>query len=139
MNNDIRWRVFFSLLAIGNVINGLWMLISPNHWYLNLPGRIPDFGPMNEHFIRDMGCLFIMLAIICVKAIYQSSWRAHAFFILQLWFIPHAVIHLFDTLRGLVSMEHLYMDIPLCYGPPILIAIMQCIFYIESQEKDSSL
>ena len=134
MSDQLRWTGFFVFLAIGNFINGIWMLIDPNHWYWNLPGRVPDFGPMNEHFVRDIGCVFILLSIVFVRGACDRSWRRNALFISQLWFIPHAIIHLFDTFRGLVSIEHLYMDIPLCYVPPILIGIIQLILRFETNK-----
>ena len=132
MSDNMRWKFFFLLLSLGNFLNGIWMLLTPNHWYSNLPGRVPDFGPMNEHFIRDLGCLFVLFGVIFLRGVFESSWRKTALFLSQLWFIPHAFIHLFDTFRGLVSIEHLYMDIPLCYGPPILMGVMQYFLYLET-------
>lgn len=132
--NNLKWKIFFLFLAIGNLANGLWMLVAPNHWYLNLPGRVPDFGPLNEHFARDLGCTFTLLGIVSLKAAFNSSWRKHALFISQLWLTSHAIIHLFDTFRGLVAKEHLYMDIPLVYVPPILVGIMQYVFHMESKK-----
>ena len=134
MSDESRWKMFFLFLAAGNFLNGVWMLLTPNHWYLNLPGRIPDFGPMNEHFVRDLGCVFVLLGIIFLKGALDSSWRKNALFISQLWFIPHGLIHLFDTLRGLVGMEHLYMDIPVCYAPPVLVGIMQYVLHLETKK-----
>ena len=136
MSNNFRWIMFFLFLAIGNFINGVWMLFDPNHWYLNLPGRVPDFGPMNEHFVRDLGCVFVMIALIALKGAFDRSWRKNSLLIIQLWLVPHAMIHLFDTLRGLVAMEHLYMDIPLCYAPPILVGFMQYILSLEMKESE---
>lgn len=129
---NFRWKMFFLLLAFGNFFNGIWMIINPNHWYKNLPGRIPDFGPMNEHLIRDLGCLFVLFGIIFLRGAFETTFRKTALFISQLWFLPHAFIHLFDTYRGLVGIEHLYMDIPLCYAPPVLIGIMQYVLYLEN-------
>jgi hypothetical protein len=114
------------------------MLLGPNHWYLNMPGRIPDFGPMNEHLVRDLGCVFVLIAVVSLKGAFDRDWRRNALFINQLWFLPHAIIHLFDTLRGLVAIEHLYMDIPLCYTPPILIAVMQYVYKSENVKKEGS-
>lgn len=134
MSKDIKWIGFFIFIFLGNFLNGLWMLIDPKHWYLNLPGRVPDFGPLNEHFARDLGCAFILIGFVALKAAFDAPFRKNAFLIIQLWLCSHAFVHLFDTFRGLVSMEHLYMDIPLCYAPPILIGIMQLIYRSEVKE-----
>ena len=45
------WSIVFALSAAGNLANGLWMLASPGHWYINLPGNVPGTGPLNEHFV----------------------------------------------------------------------------------------
>lgn len=137
MSNNFRWKVFFLFLTIGNLINGVWMLLAPNHWYFNLPGRVPDFGPMNEHFVRDLGCVFVLIAIVSLRGAFESAWRKNALFIIQFWLVSHAFIHLLDTLRGLVSMEHLYMDIPLCYAPPVLVGVMQYVLHLETKQSGS--
>ena len=41
----------------------LWMLADPAGWYAGLPAAVPDFGPLNEHFVRDIGATFTMLGI----------------------------------------------------------------------------
>lgn len=133
MSQEKKWKIFFSSIFLGNFFSGLWMLASPVNWYENFPGRIPDFGPLNEHFVRDLGCVFLLLSLISFKSIFDSSLRKNTLFILQVWFSAHAAVHLFDTFRGLVAIEHLYMDIPLCYIPPILIGIVQ--FYFNKEQR----
>lgn len=46
------------LFGLGNVGNTLWMLASPTSWYLEVPASVPDFGPLNAHFVRDLGAMF---------------------------------------------------------------------------------
>ena len=38
--------------------NGLFMLYSPNDWYFAVPG-VTTTGPFNQHFIRDIGLIFL--------------------------------------------------------------------------------
>lgn len=123
-------------MALGNFVNGIWMLYGPNDWYVRLPGRVPDFGPMNEHFVRDLGCVFVALGVVSVKGALEPAWRKGALFVMQLWFVPHAAVHLFDTIRGHVALEHLYIDIPLCYGPPLLIGFLQFVLRCESSRDE---
>ena len=56
-----RWPIVLGFFAAGNLVNAVWMLASPAHWYLNLPANIPGTGPLNEHFVRDIGCIFLLL------------------------------------------------------------------------------
>src|SRR5262245_21152199 len=57
------WTIVLGVAALGNLANGAWMLADPVHWYENLPAGVPDFGPVNEHFVRDIGCAFMVLGL----------------------------------------------------------------------------
>ena len=57
------WTWIFLVSGLGNLANGLWMLADPAHWYATLPAAVPDFGPLNEHFVRDIGSAFTMLGV----------------------------------------------------------------------------
>ena len=59
-----RLSLVLGLFALGNLTNGVWMLLSPTHWYHKLPAAVPDFGPLNEHFVRDLGTVFVMMALV---------------------------------------------------------------------------
>ena len=50
------------LLGIFNLANGLYMLAAPAGWYLAVPG-ITATGPFNQHFIRDIGLIFVLMGI----------------------------------------------------------------------------
>ena len=52
------WTVILALAGLGNLANGLWMLADPVGWYREIPAAVPDFGPLNEHFVRDIGSAF---------------------------------------------------------------------------------
>lgn len=41
--------------------NGLAMLIAPGDWYRAVPG-VPFTGPPNLHFVRDIGCAYLVAA-----------------------------------------------------------------------------
>jgi len=51
------WFVLF--VGVGSIANALWMLAGPMHWYTDLPAAIPDTGPFNPHFVRDIGGGFL--------------------------------------------------------------------------------
>ena len=62
-------RVIFWIFGIGSLLNGLWMLLAPSSWYYGLPAAVPDTGPLNLHFVRDIGAALITLgAVFCVAA-----------------------------------------------------------------------
>ena len=116
-----HWTLLLALAGLGNLTNGLWMLAAPLTWYTELPGGVPDFGPYNEHFIRDLGCMFVTWgAALCVAA-RRPATRLVIVSVLALWFTTHALLHVYDTARGLVGPEHWVLDLPLCYAPAALL------------------
>ncbi len=117
-----RGPLFLLLLlaGLGNVANALWMLGSPGSWYTTLPGGVPDFGPYNEHFIRDLGCMFLTWGAAMVWAAFRPASRLTIVAMLAAWYGGHAMVHVYDTARGLVGPEHWVLDLPLCYGPALL-------------------
>ena len=56
------WTIVLGIAALGNLVNGAWMLAAPAHWYATLPAAVPDFGPLNEH--------------LCATSAAPSSYRA---------------------------------------------------------------
>ena len=51
-------RVLLAITGIYQAANGIVMLIAPGFWYSAVPG-VPDTGPANIHFIRDIGLAFL--------------------------------------------------------------------------------
>ena len=52
------------------------MLAGPLHWYHELPAAVPDTGPFNPHFVRDIGCAFFAVGVALVWAAFAPRWRA---------------------------------------------------------------
>ena len=63
------WWWVLVVFAIGNAANALWMLADPAGWYVGLPAAVPDTGPLNTHFVRDIGSAFgVMSAALFLAA-----------------------------------------------------------------------
>lgn len=112
------------LFGIGNAANAAWMLGSPISWYTQLPAGVPDFGPLNEHFVRDLGAMFLVSGVLLLYAAFRSSWRRFAVTMNLGWYAIHSIVHVYDTLRGLVGREHFLVDLPLVYVPTILLVVV---------------
>ena len=54
------------LMGVLGIANGIFMLVSPEDWYVAVPG-VTDTGPFNQHFVRDIGLIFLLLGG-CVPA-----------------------------------------------------------------------
>jgi hypothetical protein len=51
-----------SVLGVLAIFNGAFMLVSPQSWYFAIPG-VTTTGPFNQHFIRDIGLMFLLVGI----------------------------------------------------------------------------
>ena len=113
---------FWSLLLLALLIaaNAVWMLAEPQHWYHDLPAAVPDTGPYNEHFVRDIGCAFATIAIALGWAAVRPYWRAPLLTVAAIFLSAHAGLHVFDTARGFLDGDHWLLDLPGVYLPAIL-------------------
>jgi len=116
--------VVLGLFGLGNLLNGAWMLADPPHWYVTLPAGVPDFGPLNEHFVRDIGAVFVVLGAALVYAAFRPRWRMPAIAGAGGFLVLHGVVHVIDTVRGLVGPEHWLIDIPGVYLPAVVIVVV---------------
>ncbi len=115
------WTIVLGLFALSNLANGAWMLAAPAHWYHTLPAAVPDFGPLNEHFVRDIGCAFTLLGVGLGIAAVLPAWRVPALAAASGFYLLHALVHLLDTARGLVGPEHFMIDLPGVYAPALIL------------------
>jgi len=93
--------VFFGLF---NMANGVYMLVAPDAWYAAVPG-VTATGPMNHHFIADIGFAFIASGLGQLFAMKNS--RAGAAFALagSVWPALHAAFHVWGWLSHGLPMQ----------------------------------
>jgi hypothetical protein len=115
------WTIVLGFFALGNLFNAVWMLGDPVHWYQNLPAAVPDFGPLNEHFVRDIGCIYFVMGAALAVGAFVPRWRMAACAVTTLFYVLHAVVHVIDTMRGLVGPEHWLIDLPGIYVPAVIL------------------
>ncbi len=121
-----RWGWVFFVLGIGMIANALWMLAGPMHWYHELPAAVPDTGPFNPHFVRDIGCAFLTTGITLIWAALREHYRYPLAVVATIFLVAHAVLHAYDTLRGYLDHTHWGLDLPGVYLPAILM-ILACV------------
>ncbi len=118
----LLWIVL--LLGIGTIANALWMLAGPMHWYTDLPAAVPDTGPFNPHFVRDIGCAFLTVGVALVWAFFSPRFRLPLVSIGALFLAAHAILHVYDTLRGALGHNHWLLDLPGVYLPGLLLPVI---------------
>jgi hypothetical protein len=104
-------RGLLGLLAAATAANALYMLADPLGWYGAVAG-VPDTGPFNPHFVRDIGVAYLTLALMIAAA---AHWPGQAFTLLAAvttYLGLHVLLHVWDVAAGRLPLDHLIMDIP---------------------------
>lgn len=118
------WTVVFALFAAGNLANGLWMLANPAHWYIHLPANVPGSGPLNEHFVRDIGCIFTLIGVALAVAVFKPRFRLTALLFATGFYGAHALVHVYDSMRGLFPAGQWRYDLVPVYGATLVLVVL---------------
>jgi hypothetical protein len=122
------WKPVLLALAVLSFANGLWMILDAAGWYRDLPAAVPDFGPLNEHFVRDLGSAFVTFAVALGWAALAPPTRGPLVAVTALFYVLHAAAHVHDTARGLVGADHWWIDLPGVYLPALLLLALAVMF-----------
>lgn len=98
MNGKILYTVVGALAAL-MVTNGAIMTFAPESWYWTVPG-VAERGPFNQHFIRDIGILYILIGSGFAAGIRFVEQRVVLWLLPTLWLTGHALFHLWEILVG---------------------------------------
>ena len=132
-----RWTIICLVIGITNIMHGLWMLIAPAHWFYNLPANVPAFGPLNYHFIRDIGCVFFLLGIGLIFAGLYLSYRLPLFTMNTAFYFLHMLVHVYEIVSGRVRANMFWVDLPLVYVPTIIVLILNIYLMRQFRNKPS--
>lgn len=106
-------------LGLGAAANGLFMLISPANWYFAVPG-VTTTGPFNQHFVRDIGLIFLLVAIAMLMGVARRAARVPLWSAAGLWLTGHALFHVWEVAVGICGPGALARDFPAVTLPAIL-------------------
>jgi hypothetical protein len=123
MNSDgdrqtVVIRVVLGVLAAVAVMVGMWAALFPASFYSDFPGLgrvwVAADGPFNEHLVRDVGQLFLAMAVVTGVAVafpvallvrtVGAAWLVEG--------LPHLVYHashtdLYDTVDFVLNLASL--------------------------------
>jgi hypothetical protein len=99
------------VLGIGAVANGFYMLASPTGWYFAVPG-VTMTGPFNQHFIRDIGLIYLFLGGAFLFGAARPDYRIVAWAAPALWLSGHALFHFWEVAVGICGTSALARDFP---------------------------
>jgi len=112
-------KALASILGLGLASNSLWMLASPASWYLTVPG-VTETGPANMHFIRDIGCAYLVAAVGLLWLVARPAMGWPAAFAGGGFLALHATIHAWDGAAGREQLAALKADLPAVFLPAAL-------------------
>ena len=112
------------VFGVLGLANGLWMLLAPESWYHGLPAGVPDTGPFNAHFVRDIGAAFTTLgAALCIAAEVPRIRRV-VLLITAGFYGLHALVHVADLLSGRLHGDHWLIDLPGVFVPALVLGVL---------------
>jgi hypothetical protein len=107
------------LLGIAAVGNGIYMLVSPEAWYFAVPG-VTTTGPFNQHFVRDIGLIFLLLGGAFLVGAARPELRVAFWAAASIWLTGHALFHFWEVAVGICTADAIPRDFPAVTLPAIL-------------------
>ena len=108
-----------ALLGFGALANGIYMLVSPARWYLAVPG-VTTTGPFNQHFLRDIGIIFLLLGAAFLIGAARPANRIVLWATASFWLGCHALFHAWEVATGMCPPWALARDFPAVSLPALL-------------------
>jgi hypothetical protein len=116
-----RYGIVLWVFAATSGLNALWMLLAPAHWYSEIPAEVPDFGPLNVHFVRDIGVAYATQGVALAWAALRPAVRGPCVALAALFAVGHAATHVLDLAQGAVGAEHWLVDLPGVFLPALVL------------------
>lgn len=117
-------KLIYLIFGLLSLFNGAWMLLFPLSWYTDLPAAVPNTGPFNPHFVRDLGVVFLIVGFAFGWSAFNLDRSRPVHLVLTAFFTGHALIHLADIVAGRLPHNHWTIDIPGVFVPALLMIIL---------------
>ena len=111
------------VLGLAAAANGGFMLMSPQAWYFAVPG-VTTTGPFNQHFIRDIGLIFLLLGAGLLIGAARPRLRTPLWTAAAIWLCGHALFHFWEVAVGICSASALQRDFPAVTLPAVLTLLL---------------
>jgi hypothetical protein len=108
----VKEKIVVSVAIVLGVLllaNGVFQLISPEAWYWAVPG-VPERGPFNQHFVRDIGIVYSLCGIGLVVGALYSTHRKVLWVAVACWLGGHALFHVWEVWVGICGPASLLED-----------------------------
>ena len=108
-----------ALLGVALIANGIFMLVAPADWYVAVPG-VTATGPFNQHFLRDIGLIFLLLGSAFLFGAVLPHSRVLLWAAPSIWLTGHALFHFWEVAVGICSPSVIPRDFPAVTLPAII-------------------
>lgn len=115
---------FYWLLGLGSLANGIWMLVDPATWFTQIPAAVTDTGPLNRHFVHDIGVVFCIVGLGALWCARNPLGAYAAHLGVTLFYAGHALVHVAEISFGLLPHSHWWIDLPLVFLPALLLVLL---------------
>lgn len=124
------------VLGAAAIFNGIYMLVAPEGWYFAVPG-VTTTGPFNQHFVRDIGLIFLLLGGAFLLGAAQPHLRVPLWGAASIWLSGHALFHFWEVAVGICSPSDIARDFPAVTLPALLgLAITTWAFAYNRAQRD---
>jgi hypothetical protein len=117
-------KVFYAVVSLLNALSALWMLLFPFSWYTDFPAAVHHTGPFNPHFVRDIGVVYLTVAIGFAWCALRPDRSLPVHLGITIFLTGHALIHLFEILTGQLPASHWLIDTPLVFLPAVIMIVL---------------
>ena len=108
-----------AVLGVAAEANGVFMLWSPEVWYLAVPG-VTTTGPFNQHFVRVIGLIFLFVGTAFLSGAFLPRHRVILWATPTLWLCGHALFHFWEVAVGICGPSALARDFPAVSLPALI-------------------
>ena len=128
-------RITAGIFALGYAVNGLVMLADPIGWYEATP-NVALTGLPNAHFIRDIGVVFLTLAVTSAIAFVRPRLGTLSLTIGAIWPIGHSLVHVWDFAACRTPLTAWREDTLLVIGPSVLALLL--VFWFAAKHGETA-
>lgn len=111
------------VMGAGAIANGIYMLIFPMDWYFLVPG-VTTTGPFNQHFIRDIGLVYLFLGAAFLAGAAIPQYRFVLWSASTIWQAGHALFHYWEVAVGICEPSAIARDFPAVTLPALISAAL---------------
>jgi hypothetical protein len=111
--------IVVALSGVFMFANGIYMLYDPVSWYYRVP-TVPATGPFNQHFLRDIGIIYLLIGAGFVLGIYFPRQRVWMWSAATLWLVLHGFFHLWEIAVGICGKDAITRNWFAVYLPAVI-------------------